>query len=74
MGLWCRVKRKQGGRKVGGGSEPTRGVSTSLSTHDAGVGARKDDEKEGESHGGNGWKEDELGANEQEGVSIPGVR
>ena len=38
ISLWCRVKRKEGGRKVGG------------------------------------WKEDELGNNEREGTSIPGVR
>lgn len=38
VGLWCRVKRKEGGRKVGG------------------------------------WREDELGSNEQQGASIPGVK
>ncbi|KAF2100816.1 sphingolipid delta4-desaturase [Rhizodiscina lignyota] len=39
VGLWCRVKRAEGGRKVGG----------------------------------NGWREEELGANEAHGKSIPGV-
>ena len=43
VGLWCRVKRKEGGRKVGGGE-------------------------------GSSWREDELGANERQGASIPGVR
>lgn len=38
VGLWCRVKRKEGGRKVGG------------------------------------WREDELGSNERQGASIPGVK
>ena len=38
VGLWCRVKRKEGGRKVGG------------------------------------WRQDELGNDEQKGVTIPGVR
>lgn len=38
VGLWCRVKRKEGGRKVGG------------------------------------WKEEELGANEEKGKAIPGVK
>lgn len=38
VGLWCRVKRSEGGRKVGG----------------------------------NGWREEELGANERAG-KIPGV-
>lgn len=37
VGLWCRVKRKQGGRRVGG------------------------------------WREDELGSNEQQGTIIPGM-
>ena len=41
VGLNCRVKRKAGGRKVGGG--------------------------------GKGWMVNELGANEKEGTSIPGV-
>ncbi|KAF2021458.1 sphingolipid delta4-desaturase [Aaosphaeria arxii CBS 175.79] len=40
ISLWCRVKRKEGGRKVGAG---------------------------------NGWSEEELGANEKKGP-IPGVR
>ena len=40
VGMWCRVKRKQGGRKVGGHS----------------------------------WREEELGANEEKGKQIPGVR
>jgi len=48
VGLWCRVKRKEGGRKVGAG---------------AAVGVV-----------GEGWKEEELGANETEGGKIPGVR
>ena len=38
VGLWCRVKRKEGGRKVGG------------------------------------WSHDELGNNEQNGTTIPGVK
>ena len=42
VGLWCRVKRMEGGRKVGGGGE--------------------------------GWREEELGANEGEKGAIPGVR
>ena len=37
VGLWCRVKRKEGGRKVG-------------------------------------WREDELGSNEQKGAGIPGMK
>ncbi|KAI9879545.1 MAG: hypothetical protein M1830_008172 [Pleopsidium flavum] len=41
VGLWCRVKRKEGGRKVGFGE---------------------------------GWREEELGANEREGAKIPGVK
>lgn len=40
VGLWCRVKRKEGGRKVGD----------------------------------NAWKEEELGANEEKGKPIPGVK
>ena len=40
VGLWCRVKRKEGGRLVGGG----------------------------------GWKEEELGSNEKNGLSAEGVR
>ena len=40
IGMWCRVKRKEGGRKVGGSV----------------------------------WKEEELGANEERGKHIPGVR
>ena len=43
VGLWCRVKREQGGRKVGAGATE-------------------------------GWREDELGANECRGAAIPGVR
>jgi sphingolipid 4-desaturase/C4-monooxygenase len=39
VGLWCRVKRAEGGRLVGG----------------------------------NTWKEEELGANEEKGKKIPGV-
>ena len=38
VGLWCRVKREEGGRQVGG------------------------------------WAQDELGKNEQKGVTIPGVK
>jgi len=48
VGLWCRVKRKEGGRKVGAAAAP--GVA------------------------GEGWREEELGANEREGAKIPGVR
>lgn len=52
VSLWCRVKRKEGGRKVGGGERGngSRGSSS------------------------NSWREDELGANERLGASIPGVR
>ena len=38
VGLWCRVKREEGSRKVGG------------------------------------WREDELGSNEQKRAGIPGVK
>jgi sphingolipid delta-4 desaturase len=41
VGMWCRVKRKEGGRKVGGDAV---------------------------------WREEELGANEAKGESIPGVK
>ncbi len=50
VGLWCRVKRKEGGRKVGAGAGAAAGIA------------------------GEGWREEELGANEREGSKIPGVR
>ncbi|KAF2461372.1 dihydroceramide delta(4)-desaturas-like protein [Lineolata rhizophorae] len=53
VGLWCRVKRSEGGRKVGGGSKVEGGKAEG-----------------GEVSGG--WKEEELGANEDK--VIPGVR
>ena len=51
VSLWCRLKRKQGGRKVDGGICGSESSSSS-----------------------NRWREDELGANERLGASIPGVR
>lgn len=59
VGLWCRVKRVKGGRKVGGG---TSGASISATGKNK-SGSENDD----------GWREDELGANEVKGGHIPGV-
>ena len=66
VGLWCRVKRVKGGRKVGGGAG--NGIAMNGK---AGAGGR------GADGGGNvvsdGWREDELGANEVKEGHIPGV-
>ena len=57
VGLWCRVKREQGGRRVGGGSGG--GGSGGGGVAGASGGGRLGD---GRSDGDGGWREDELGA------------
>ena len=59
VGLWCRVKRVKGGRKVGGGGGGGGGATAT-------AGKSKSDSNDG-------WREDELGANEVKGAHIPGV-
>ena len=70
MGLWCRVKRVKGGRKVGGGVDGGNASNGKISVGGSGAGAGIDANGSGD---GNGWREDELGANEVKGGQIPGV-
>ncbi|KAI9801357.1 MAG: hypothetical protein M1825_003336 [Sarcosagium campestre] len=62
VGLWCRVKRKEGGRRVGAGIGPSSSAGTGKNTN---VDVDAD---------ANGWRQDELGAGETNGGVIPGVR
>lgn len=52
VGMWCRVKRSQGGRIVGGGGQDVKRYGRSGETISAASAAKDDD--------GDGWKESEL--------------
>ncbi|KAI9798327.1 MAG: hypothetical protein M1833_004899 [Piccolia ochrophora] len=65
VGLWCRVKRTQGGRKVGTCAADRAAISAE--------GERIGGEEIG-GGGGGGWRQDELGAGVGAEPAVPGLR